>query len=165
MHHHRRSRATVATPILALLLWAFLPGPGAGQAGAPELAPSHERAVLELFEVMDVEAQSRVGLDYALSQPGVAGTPMASVLEEFFDRHLTWEVMRPELVRIYAETLTEAQIRQATAFYRSPAGQALVGQMPVIIERTMEMTSRLMAEHQTELQAMMMEAMGARDPR
>lgn len=166
MQHHPRPSAALVAPVLALLAWAIVPAGGAGQEAGPPIPPSHERAVLELFEVMDVEAQSRATLDYAMSQPGVAGTPVAAVMGEFFDRYMTWEVMEPELVRIYVEALSESDIRAATEFYRSPAGQRMVARLPVITQRTMEMTSRLMAEHQNEFQAMLMEAMGmAPDPR
>ena len=61
---------------------------------------------------------------------------------------LTWAKLEPELASVYAATFTQDEIDGQTAFYRTPAGQALIAKTP-------ELTDRTMAAMQTRMQALM----------
>ncbi len=61
---------------------------------------------------------------------------------------LTWAKLEPELVGVYAATFTQDEIDGQAAFYRTPAGQALIAKTP-------ELTERTLAAMQTRLQALM----------
>ena len=56
-------------------------------------------------------------------------------------RELTWDGVRPAFVQAYAEAFTEAELKEMTAFYKSPVGQKLVANDPRVLGQ-MEKTSR-----------------------
>lgn len=150
-----RQGLAILGSILALS-WAQPESLAARQAAVP---PSHERAVLELFEAMDLQAQYRMQLELMIDQPNMAGTPMAQALREFYDRYLSWDVVRPSLVEVYAATFSESELRELAAFYRTPIGRKLVERTPSLNGRLMEVTNRITMEHQAELIEMMQRAM------
>jgi hypothetical protein len=52
--------------------------------------------------------------------------------------------MLAEMVPLYAETYTLDEIRQLTAFYASPLGQKMQAKMPILMQRSMEISQRVM---------------------
>jgi len=150
-----RQGLVILGSILALS-WAQ-PEPLAARQTA--VSPSHEQAALELLEVMDLQAQYRINLDLMLDQPNMAGTPMAQALREFHDRYMSWEVVRPALVQIYAEAFSESEVRELIAFYRTPIGRKLVERTPALTRGIADVMNRIVLEHQTELMEIMQKAM------
>ena len=61
---------------------------------------------------------------------------------------------RPALVKAYADTFTEGEIDGILAFYKSPAGQALLQRMPQVMERSMPVIMQLMGDLQPEIKRM-----------
>ncbi len=52
--------------------------------------------------------------------------------------------MIAEMVPLYAETYTLDEIRQLTAFYASPLGQKMQAKMPELMNRSMQISQRVM---------------------
>jgi hypothetical protein len=52
--------------------------------------------------------------------------------------------MMAEMVPLYAETYTLDEIRQLTAFYASPLGQKMQAKMPELMNRSMQISQRVM---------------------
>jgi hypothetical protein len=52
--------------------------------------------------------------------------------------------MLAEMVPLYAETYTLDEIRQLTAFYASPLGQKMQAKMPELMNRSMQISQRVM---------------------
>ena len=50
---------------------------------------------------------------------------------------MSWEKMRPLYVQIYRESFTQDEIDGLIAFYRTPAGDALVKKMPAVMQKSM----------------------------
>jgi uncharacterized protein len=50
---------------------------------------------------------------------------------------LAWEKMIPIYLRLYRESFTEEEIKGMLTFYRTPAGQAVVRKMPLLVERSL----------------------------
>jgi len=63
--------------------------------------------------------------------------------------------MKTEMARIYAETFTPDEIKGITAFYKSPAGQAFLDKQPILMQKSMAMSQRLMMEALPKIQDMM----------
>ena len=43
---------------------------------------------------------------------------------------LNWETLKPRFIDLYAETYTEPELDGILAFYKSPAGQAMLNKVP-----------------------------------
>ena len=52
--------------------------------------------------------------------------------------------MIAEMVPLYAETYTLDEIRQLSAFYASPLGQKMQANMPMLMQRSMQISQRVM---------------------
>jgi hypothetical protein len=50
---------------------------------------------------------------------------------------LAWEKLEPMYLRLYRESFTEDEIGGMLAFYKTPAGQAVINKMPLLIQKTM----------------------------
>lgn len=50
---------------------------------------------------------------------------------------LAWEKLEPQYIRLYQESFTEEEVAGMLSFYRTPAGQAVIDKMPMLMQRTM----------------------------
>jgi hypothetical protein len=74
---------------------------------------------------------------------------MGLVKQEF-----SWEKMKDEYINLYAETFTDAELKDIITFYKTPAGQAFIKKQPDLMKRSMEVTQKRMAEIMPKIQAM-----------
>ena len=65
-----------------------------------------------------------------------------------------WGKMRPMLVKVYADTYTEEEVDGILAFYKSPAGQAMLQKMPALMQRSMAVGQQMVADLMPEIQKM-----------
>jgi hypothetical protein len=68
---------------------------------------------------------------------------------------LSWEKAKPAYIKIYADTFTEGEIDGILAFYKSPAGQAMLDKMPQLMQKSMEVGQQLMGDVMPEITQMM----------
>ena len=124
-------------------------------AQAPRPAP--EPLVEELLEVMEMDRQIREAILFSVEAQMQANPALASfgdVFEEFFEKYVTWEAMKPELVKVYAGAFTESEVRDLIAFYRTPVGRKLVEQSGELMRQGGTVGQRLVEAHAAELEAM-----------
>lgn len=50
---------------------------------------------------------------------------------------LAWEKLEPMYLRLYKESFSEEEIVGMLSFYKTPAGQAVINKMPVLMQKTM----------------------------
>ena len=50
---------------------------------------------------------------------------------------MNWESIKPEMVRLYQDVFTQEEVDALVAFYNTPAGQAMIDKMPVLMQRSM----------------------------
>ncbi|MBV8124605.1 MAG: DUF2059 domain-containing protein [Burkholderiaceae bacterium] len=65
---------------------------------------------------------------------------------------LAWEKFEPMCVRLYKETFTEEEVRGMLSFYKTPAGQAVINKMPLLVQKTMVDVQGLLAGTAPKLQ-------------
>jgi len=61
---------------------------------------------------------------------------------------------RPMLVKVYADTYTEEEVDGIVTFYKSPAGQAMLQKMPLLIQRSMAFSQQMVSDLMPEIQKM-----------
>lgn len=82
------------------------------------------------------------------------GKFIAVMREEF-----NWARMKPLYVQLYRDTFDQEEIDGLVAFYRSPAGQAFVDKMPVVMQKSIALTQAQMQTFLPKMKAAMDEAM------
>lgn len=153
--------------------------PGAAPAALPPIpagAPT-EAAVRELLAASEARnlldatvGQMRSSLDATLD--GAMRDPQLNdaqrrIVTEWKDEfiavltgYLDWAQLEPMFVDIYRRSFTREEVDALVAFYRTPAGRALISKMPAVMQNSMTaMQARMadlqprMAKLQSDLQA------------
>jgi hypothetical protein len=65
---------------------------------------------------------------------------MAMMMKELLD----WTKLEPIYVRAYQKTFSQQEVEGMIAFYKTPAGQAVIGKMPSVMQKTIEEVQQLM---------------------
>jgi hypothetical protein len=140
--------------VLALLL-------SAGAASADEASKTAK--IEEMFQitnakqmVQQVMEQMRSMQSAQLAKLEPAARARAeedqNKMNQVLAERLSWDKLKPRLITLYSETFTEEELAGTLAFYKSPAGRALMEKMPVLMSRTMVMAQEMMAGTISDLQ-------------
>lgn len=129
--------------------------PTAGAAEEPSAAG--RAAATELLSVMNLERTMMgvaVAMADAMIQQNAALQPYREVMLEWAGKTMAWKEVGPKLVDIYADSFSEAELREVTAFYRTPTGQKALGLMPELTRRGAMLGSEAAGAHVQELEGM-----------
>lgn len=138
--------------VVMLLLLSFgLPISAAEKSARPDIDElltltradkMSESAIEQMKNMMaGVAKQTNVSPD-ALEKTTALQDKMFALIES----EMSWNKMKPEYERIYAEVFTPDEVRGLIAFYKTPVGQAFLDKQPLLIQKTMEMTQKRVME-------------------
>jgi len=147
------------------VLLAALLALGARPAAAQE--PLRHELALQLLEAMRVPEQiqasmAEVAATQARMNPDLPG--LEELLREFLARYVTWDALKTEYAGFYAGAFTEEELREMTAFYRTPAGQKLARATPQLSRLGAQLGERVMRAHAAELEEMIARRAAAAAP-
>ena len=145
-----------------------------GRAADPA-APASEASAKELLEV----SHARQLLDNMLAQVGgmmktqmqqaTAGKTITPADQANMDKgqakgmevlksELSWDKLEPMYVQVYTQSFTQSEVEGIVAFYKTPAGQALVNKMPAVMQNTSTIMQQRMAGLMPKMMAAMQES-------
>jgi hypothetical protein len=75
---------------------------------------------------------------------------MMATLKEMLD----WKKLEPMYTRIYQKSFTQEEVDGMLAFYRTPAGQAVINKMPLVMQNTMNEMQEMMSPVIQKMQKM-----------
>ncbi|MEM1270940.1 MAG: DUF2059 domain-containing protein [Bacteroidota bacterium] len=139
------------------LLSTLAAGP---HALAQEFSPSHLEAAEELLIQANTERNMQVAMEGMLQaqvQQNPALAQVEDVMREFFAEYLSWDVLKDEMIRLYADAFTEDELREISAFYRTPTGQKSIAKMPTLMMQGMQLGQRQVEENASELERRVLE--------
>lgn len=73
---------------------------------------------------------------------------------ETVNAQVGWKAMEPEYVDLYAQTYTEDELDGIIAFYKTPAGAAMIAKTPELTQKSMTMVQQKMIALQPKIQQM-----------
>jgi hypothetical protein len=76
-------------------------------------------------------------------------------MKGFMAKYCSWTALKDDLCLLYAREFTEAELKQLTAFYKSPVGLKLAQKQPLIMQTSMAIGQKAATDHQAELQQLM----------
>src|SRR5215813_9748034 len=89
-------------------------------------SPSHAQAAEELFRTIKMGEFMDRNIDTVVKAQ-IAQNPKLAKVEDayrqFLNKYMRWEVLKPQVVKLYTDAFTEAELRELTAFYKTPIGQ------------------------------------------
>ena len=137
---------------------------------APSSPPS-EASIKQLLEV----AQARKLVDSIMMQMGnlmeqsmaqaTKGQTVPPKVQKEIDKGrsetsammkdlLDWSKLEPLYVRVYQKSFSQQEVDGMIAFYKTPAGQAVIGKMPAVMQNTMDEMQQMMAPVMQKIQKM-----------
>jgi hypothetical protein len=130
----------------------------APKTASAAISPAQNAAVMELFRAMRLQATlpdtSAAMIDMEISRnPGL--TPYRDVMVGWLKKYMTWDAMAPQLTRIYAEAFTEAELKEMSAFYKTPTGQKALSKLPELGQKGAMIGAQLGQQHSDELKKLM----------
>ena len=84
---------------------------------------------------------------------------MEGQMRAILQRTIGFRALEPEYARLLAAAYTEQELDQILAFYRSPAGQALVEKTPALLQQTSTLVQERVGNAAPELQEVIRHAM------
>jgi hypothetical protein len=146
--------------IVAMLLGAF----GALAQDAGKTAKIEEMLRLTKADRMMQQAMSQARtmtlkqVEQNLSPEEKAkAEEMHDKLFDAISARLSWEKLKPSFIQIYSEVYTDEELDGILAFYRSPAGRAMIEKMPQLMSRTMTFVQKLTTDLQPDIEKMVKE--------
>lgn len=80
--------------------------------------------------------------------------PYKSVMMTFFEKHMSYDSLKSELVAMYAEAFTASELEQINGFYATEAGKKTIEKMPVLMVQGGQIGATRIQENIGELQRM-----------
>lgn len=133
------------------------------QTGTPP-GPTAVKAAEEMLMASGANTQfdksitAMVG-QYSAQIPEDKRAAFVKVMTTFLNKYCSWETLKPDMCKMYAREFTEAELKQLTAFYKTPLGIKLNQKQPVLMQTAMSIGQQSVVNHQDELQQLMQEAM------
>ncbi len=121
---------------------------------------SAEAAVERLFELAGVESvldQSMAQMMDIQIQANPQLEPFKATIMKFLRKYVSYESIKPEMVKLYTDNFTAAEITEIVAFYETPTGQKAMRKMPELMQQGSLIGLRRVQENTAELQDMLME--------
>jgi uncharacterized protein len=126
----------------------------------PKGSPT-EASIKQMLEVMQahkmldtMETQMTGFMKQTMSQ-ATQGQPITPQIQKDIDRRqaemlsmfheiLNWEKLEPMYTRVYQKSFTQGELSGMIDFYKTPAGQAMIAKMPVVMQNTMNEMQQMM---------------------
>lgn len=109
----------------------------------------------ELFKAMDLEtvfsASIQRTVDMQIKQnPAIA--PYRQVMLDFFAKYMSWASLKDDMAQIYMDEFSIDEIKELTAFYKTPVGHKVAQRLPELMGKGAEVGMRKVQQHMGELQ-------------
>lgn len=150
----RDNRLVVAVAVVALLALSTPAAPAAQERQARQAAA---RELLEVMQMERIVIQGAITMLEAQIRAEPQMENFRDVLETFMRESLAWEIVGPQLVDLYAETYTEAELRDILTFYGTPAGRRLLETQSELMARAAAIGESAVAARQDVLQRRILE--------
>jgi hypothetical protein len=117
---------------------------------------SHRKAAESLLSMMNMDAVMGAAIDQMLAMqikqnPAIA--PYEMEMKNFLKKYMSWAGLKDDMIKIYADEFTEAELGELSAFYQTPLGKKTLQKMPTLMAKGAELGQRRVQEHLPELTA------------
>lgn len=116
---------------------------------------SHRQAVMKLLGLTAMQRKIEASVDNVLAlqlRQSPALQAHEDVVRDFLEKYMGWEGLKEDIVAMYMQTFTEAELDEINAFYSTPAGQKLIARLPDLIQQRDRLAMQRLQEHAGELQ-------------
>ena len=58
------------------------------------------------------------------------------------DQAIGWDKLKPDMIKLYTDNFSEQELKDLVAFYQSPLGKKVLEKMPVVTQKSAQMTQQ-----------------------
>lgn len=124
-------------------------------------AQAEARELLDKLGMKRAMEQSMANLIDLQVQQQPALAPFRQIMRDYFEKYMSYDVLRPEMVKIYEEAFTTAELKEVNAFYDTETGKKALAVMPTLMGKVGQLGAERSQAHAGELRSMI-EAESAR---
>ncbi len=124
------------------------------QRSGAQLEAEKLLGTMNMSRTMDQLVTNMIGLQIQ-QNPDMA--PYRSVLLDFFGKHMNFESLQDDLIRIYVEAYSEEELKEINTFYASNVGQKTIRLMPELIAKRSQVGQQRVQDNIWELEQMIQE--------
>jgi uncharacterized protein len=131
-------------------------------------APASKSSIRELLEIAEtrklvdsIKAQTETMMNRSIQQSLAGKNPspkQMAAIEKMkknamlvMQDEIAWEKLEPMYIRLYEETFSQEEVDGIIAFYKTPAGKALINKMPTLMQKSMTEMQKLMLDMMPKL--------------
>lgn len=119
-----------------------------------------EREAEKLLDSMGLEQILQQSMQQMLAiqiqnNPSIA--PYKEVMTKFFNKHMSYESLKPDLIKIYANAFSASELKEINEFYSTPVGKKTLQKMPALMQQGGQLGAARVQQNMGELQAMIQE--------
>ena len=121
---------------------------------------SHRAAAEEMLEVVDVDRVMTAAAEQMLAIQLKADPrlkPLREVMKKFFAKHLSYAAIKNDLIQLYTAEFTETELKEITAFHRTPTGRKTIEKVSALMQKGAELGEKRVQENLDELRQMIAE--------
>jgi hypothetical protein len=107
----------------------------------PQLDAMMQKGITDALKGQQVPAATQKMIDESRANA-------MAVMKETLD----WSKLEPLYIRVYQKSLTQEEVTGMVALYKTPAGQAMINKMPLVMQNTMAEMQTMMAPVMQRLQ-------------
>lgn len=116
-----------------------------------------EKEAAELMQAVGMKSALEQSMEQMLdiqinNNPSLA--PFRSVMLTFFKKYMSYESLKPDIIRIYADAFTAQELKDIREFYGSKTGQKAIKLMPQLMRQGGEIGAKRVQAHIGELEEM-----------
>lgn len=127
-------------------------------ANAKQTAASLEAE--KLMNVMGMDTAMQSSMDVMLKMQ-IQQRPQLKkyekVMSDFFNKYMSYESIKPDLIKMYTEVFTTQELKDLNAFYATPTGRKAMKVMPTLMTRGGQLGVKRVQDNIGELQRMIKE--------
>tara|TARA_R110002126_G_scaffold15185_17_gene62570 strand:- start:15075 stop:15536 length:462 start_codon:yes stop_codon:yes gene_type:complete len=111
----------------------------------------------KLLNTMGMEQAFEQSIDQMLDiqlQQNPALAPYKGVMQEFFSKHMSYDILKPEMLKIYANAFTANELKEINKFYATDVGKKTIKLMPTLMAQGGQIGAARVQANIDELQTM-----------
>jgi hypothetical protein len=138
---------------------------GALAAQKPAPVSSHERAARELYQLSGGAKLAEEGTEALMGaiDQDPERAPYEDVYRAWYRKAFAADDLESEMAKLYMKAFTERELREITAFYKTPVGQKALATLPKLLQQAAVIGLTRAQEHSAELEAMLAKAKQERE--
>ncbi len=102
-------------------------------------------------QVMDAQKAQFAKMDSTGANKAMYDEMYTRVTQIVTDQ-MSWDKLKPDMTKLYADNFTEDELAASLAFYKTPAGQAILLKMPALMTSAMGIVQQRMSTLTPQIQ-------------